>query len=103
MDERRQMTVKPADGPLLLENLLAPEVFMTEVSSISLSTGMITLTLASHRFDNSIVPPVQRKVVVARIVMPVAGAKNLAVGLYDFLAKNGMDPVKRPTEASNIQ
>src|SRR5262249_1094436 len=40
-------------------------------------------------------------VVVGRVVLPVAAAAGLAVGLYDLLRKMGFDPGRGPEQAAH--
>jgi hypothetical protein len=91
------------DTPHLVEDLFAPELFATEASSFSIDSGVVSITLASHRYDHSETPPELKSVVIGRVVLPPAGARKLAAALYDFLAKNGMEPVPRPTEPTDMQ
>jgi hypothetical protein len=91
------------DTPRLVEDLFATELFATEASSFSIDSGVVSITLASHRYDHSEAPPELKSVVVGRVVLPPAGARKLAAALYDFLAKNGMEPVPRPKEATDVQ
>jgi hypothetical protein len=96
-------TPKMTDRPKHFENLLAPEMFASEATAFSIHAGVISITFGSNRYDNSTVPPTLNQVVVGRLVMPPAGAKNLALGLYNFLAQNGMEPIKRPKDATDVQ
>jgi hypothetical protein len=86
-----------------VENLFAAEFFASEASSFSVHSGVVTITFVSHRYDHSVSPPARRNVVVARVALPPSGAKSLAVGLYNFLSNNGMDPVPRPKEPTEVQ
>jgi hypothetical protein len=86
-----------------VEDLFAPELFATEAASFSINSGVVSITFTSHRHDYTDTPPTLKSVVVGRIVMPPAGARKLAASLYDFLTKNGMDPVPRPKEPSEVQ
>ena len=88
---------------VFVENLSAPELFASEASSFSIDSGVVSITFASHRYDNSVTPAMLNKVVVGRVVLPPIAARNLAASLYDFLAKNGMDPIPRPKLATEIQ
>ena len=77
------------------DNPAAPQAFADEAVGFWLHNGVVMLTLTSTHIDHHSSPgPVTRQV-VARIVMPVAGAQGLAAGLYNFLKKNGLDPVPR--------
>jgi hypothetical protein len=88
----------------LVENLSAPEVFASEAFFFSTSPGLVTITLTSFRFDISVEPEpaVQKRVVIGRLVMPTSGAQGLAVGLYDFLKKSGLDPAPPPTDPQQL-
>jgi hypothetical protein len=52
------------------------------------------------RFDNSSDPGVMKRVIIGRLVIPVANAQALAIGLYDFLKKQGFDVVQSKTLAN---
>ncbi len=79
----------PRKAPDMVENPLAPELFASEAALFSSGPGVVTITFVSWRFDHSIDPPQQRRVVVGRIVMPSPGAQGLVAGLANFLQKNG--------------
>lgn len=79
-------------GPVLVENLMAPEIFAAEMTNVSLINGIISIALSSSRYDYSVSPCVMKKVVVYRLVMPPDGAQKMAVQLYAFLNKNGFGP-----------
>jgi hypothetical protein len=98
-----EKTPKSFDQIKHVEDLFSPELFATEASAFSIHAGVVTITLASNRYDNSVSPAVLNQVVVGRIVLPPAGAKSLAVGLYNFWSNNGMEPVRRPKEATDVQ
>jgi hypothetical protein len=94
---------KRSGEPPLVEDLFAPELFATEASSFSIDSGIVSITLASHRYDYTDTPATLKSIVVGRVVLPPAGARKLAASLYDFLAKNGMEPVPRPKEPTEVQ
>ena len=94
---------KKTDEPPHVEDLFAPELFATEASSFSINSGVVSITFASHRHDYTDTPATLKSVVVGRVVLPPAGARKLAASLYDFLAKNGMEPVPRPKEPTDVQ
>ena len=98
-----ERTPRPNTAPQHVEDLFAPELFATEASSFSIDSGVVSITFASHRYDHGEAPPALKSVVVGRVVLPPAGAKKLAASLYDFLAKNGMEPVQRPKEPTGVQ
>ncbi len=87
--------------PPLVEDLMAPEFYASDVQSISLVQGMISIAFVSARYDYSETPSVLKKVVVSRIVMPAAGAQSMAVRLFAFLNKNGLGAA--PKDPKQIQ
>ncbi len=89
--------------PAYVENLFASEVFATEATFFSAGNGTVSITFSSHRWDNSTSSPVQKRVVVVRLIMPIPGAQGLAAGLYDYLKKHGMDPAPAPSNPAQIQ
>ncbi len=77
------------------DNPAAPQVFADEAVGFWLHNGVVMVTLTSTHIDHHTTPgPITRQV-VARIVLPVAGAQSLAAGLYNFLKQHGLDPVPR--------
>jgi hypothetical protein len=89
--------------PPLVENVFAPEIFISEASFFSITSSNATITFTSHRWDNGTQPPLLKRIVVGRVVMPIAAAQALAVSLYDYLAKAGHDPAQRPTDPTQVQ
>ena len=53
------------------------------------SQGNITITFESARADHCVSPGPVNRVVAGRVVMPAQAAQALAVGLFDFLEKQG--------------
>ena len=86
-----------------LDNPHAPEYFASGVSGFLVNLGNIHITFESARVNHLTNPAPVNRVVIARIVMPVAGAQALALGLYDFLRKQGLDPVPPPPEKDRLQ
>ena len=76
----------------LIDNPQAPEWYATEAVGFMNTLGNIHITLAAPRATHTTVPGPVNRVVIGRIVLPVAGAQALAAGLYDFLKSQGMDP-----------
>jgi hypothetical protein len=82
-----------------IDNPHAPEIFITDVPGFWLYQGNVHLTLEATRVNhNGDSGPVNNRVVVARVVMPVACAQKLAASLYDFLKTRGLDPVPKPID-----
>jgi hypothetical protein len=86
-----------------LENMFAPEVYASDATVFSIGPSTATITLCSHRFDQSVQPAVQKRVVIGRVVLPIAAAQALSVALYDFLSKHGHAPMQRPTDPKDVQ
>jgi hypothetical protein len=78
-----------------LDNPLAPETFATAATGFFVADGNVAITFESARVDHSQSPGPVSRVVVGRVVMPVQGAQALAIGLFDFLEKQGFD-FKKP-------
>ena len=75
--------------PKLLDDPKAPEIFAVAATGFFNANGTISITLESARADHSKSPAPVSRVVVGRLVMPAGGAQALAVGLFDFLEKQG--------------
>ncbi len=69
----------------------APEIFSSGATGFFVANGNITITFESARVDHSQSPGPVYRTVVSRIVMPAASAQGLAIGLFDFLEKQGFD------------
>jgi len=87
----------------LVENLYAPDTYATEATFFAVNGDAISITLVSQRCDTAATPPHLANVVIGRLVMPIAGARGLAAGLYDFLCKAGHPPIMTPADAGEIQ
>lgn len=84
------MTEMDAGSIALTENPLAPDIFAAGVTSFALFNGVLAITLTNPRWNMT-----ENKfdyVVIGRLVMPIAGAQNLALGLLEYLQRNGLDP-----------
>lgn len=98
-------TSHPAHGPLIAieENLSAPELYATEATYFGITGPNATVTLTSLRWDSSMQPPVLKRVVVGRLVMPISAAQAFTVSLYDHLAKNGFPVQGGPGNPVQVQ
>jgi hypothetical protein len=82
------MTNEPSNPPLhFLDNPHAPDVFADSVAGIFFFHGNIRLTLESLRVDHSTSPGPLNRVVIGRLVLPLAAAKGLRDLLDDYLGK----------------
>ncbi|MEY4708589.1 MAG: hypothetical protein RJB58_2312 [Pseudomonadota bacterium] len=74
---------------LFVDNVTAPDIYATGATGFFVSNGAISITLESIRASHSEPPGPLSRVVVGRLVMPISGAQGLAIGLFDFLEKQG--------------
>ncbi len=79
----------------LVDNPIAPELFATAATGFSVCDGTVTITLESLRADHSISPGPVYRTVVGRVTLPSTGAQGLAIGLFEFLQKQGFE-FKKP-------
>jgi hypothetical protein len=77
--------------PKLLDDPKAPEIYAVAATGFFNANGVISITLESARADHSKSPGPINRVVVGRLVLPAAGAQALAVGLFDFMEKQGFN------------
>jgi len=84
--------------PKLMDNPNAPETYAVAATGFFNANGVISITLESARADHSKSPGPINRVVVGRLVMPAAGAQAMAVGLFDFLEKQGFKFDRNATE-----
>ncbi|HEY1561926.1 MAG TPA: hypothetical protein VGF71_13740 [Caulobacteraceae bacterium] len=86
-----------------IDNPHSPAVFCDSVSGFFLLNGVISLTLESARVDHSQSPGPVNRVVVGRIQMSVPAAQGLALGLFDFLKQQGLDPAHLVKAGQSVQ
>ena len=82
-------TIKFVDHPH------APEVYASAATGFFVSNGNISITFESAKADHSESPGPVYRTVVTRVVIPAQAAQGLAIGLFDFLEKQGFD-FKKP-------
>jgi len=71
---------------------LAPDLFVTDAVGFFNFEGIISISMEARHVDHESGPnPAINRVVVGRLVMPAPAAHRLAVGLFDFLKKQGFD------------
>jgi hypothetical protein len=78
----------------LIEAPGAPEIFADGVCGFFLHNQNLRIAFEASRVDHSASPGPVARLIVARVVLPAAGARALAVGLFDFLKKMGLEPGK---------
>jgi hypothetical protein len=87
----------PDAAPKIVENLFGPELYAESAVFFSTKNGNVSITLTSGRFDagdNGVL----KHVTVGRLVMPLIGAQELVLGLYDFLAQRDLAPTIKPPD-----
>lgn len=94
---------KPVDLQVtFVDNPHAPEVFASRCSGFFVRNGNVHLTFESERVNHVTSPGPVNRVVIARLILPISGAQELALGLYDFLKNQGLDPAPTP-DSSQLQ
>jgi hypothetical protein len=84
-----------------LNNPHSPDVFSTDATGFVVMEGTIGITFESSKIDHSTSPGPTNRVVIGRLVMPIPAAQRLALGLYDFLEKQGLGVPKK--DAKEVQ
>ncbi|MDB5362682.1 MAG: hypothetical protein JWO51_3979 [Rhodospirillales bacterium] len=82
----------PKPVQTLIEAPDAPEIFADGVCGFFLHNQNLRIAFEAVRVDHAISPGPLARTIVARVVLPAAGARGLAVGLFDFLKKMGLEP-----------
>ena len=90
------MAAPKAPAIQFVDNPNAPELYAYGATSFFVSNGTISITRESIRADHGEKPGPLSRVVVGRLTMPAAGAQGLAIGLFDFLEKQGFKYEKPP-------
>jgi len=80
-----------ADSPQInfIDNPHAPEIFAAQHAGIWVTNGNVHITLESGRVQYGGESASLNRVVIARLVMPIGGAEDLAVKLFDLLKQQG--------------
>jgi hypothetical protein len=86
-----------------IDNPHAPEVFSGGATGFFFNNGNVHIAFESLRVDHSTNPGPVNRVVIARLVMPIAGAQGLAVGLFEFLKARGLAPEFSPQPHEKLQ
>ena len=83
-----------------IDNPHAPDVFASAAVGFFNFNGSIMITFEAAHVDHSKSPGPVNRVVIGRLVMPTGGAQGLALGLYNFLKDQGLDPSAVPSDVS---
>lgn len=68
------------------------DTFVDEALSFEMVNDVIRITFASAKMAEGVPPSPMQLVVVGRLLMGVAPAQRLAIGLFDYLKRQGHDP-----------
>ena len=96
-DAAKPVAAEPPPGPVFVDAPGAPYLFADGATGFFLHNGILRIAFEVSRFDHSHANAPALRVVVARIAMPAASASGLAVNLFDFLKKMGIDPASVST------
>lgn len=77
---------KPA-GPPLIDNSQAPDLFAADAVGFFAHEGVVYMTFAAPKVNHTTTPSSINRTVVARLAMPIKGARQLAESLFDFISK----------------
>jgi hypothetical protein len=81
----------------------APEIYASNFSGIQVLMGNVMITLESTHADHSGAPGTVTRVVVGRIVLPVAIAESLAMQLHNLLAQGATGVGNRTVDVTTRQ
>jgi hypothetical protein len=88
----------------LIDNLYAPDFFAIAASGFFHLVGStIIITLEGVRPDHTADNCPPARIVVGRLILSIGGAQGLAIGLNDFLEKQGLGPSAAVTGAATKQ
>lgn len=73
---------------------LAPEIFSGLHMGFHIIGSNLAITFGNPRWDYSQNPARLYGATVARVIMPVPAAHELAVQIFNFLEQNGLSPPK---------
>lgn len=77
----------------VVDNLLAPELFSDGAFTFAIGNGVVRIVLTSIRYPQGAgTDPTH--VVCGRLAMSVPAAQEFAIGLLDYLKKQGLDPTE---------
>jgi len=76
----------------VVSNPFIADIFADEVIAFDNINGTIRITLATLKMAEPAAPSPMHYVANGRVVMTVPGAQRLAIALFDYLKKQGLDP-----------
>jgi hypothetical protein len=81
----------------------APELYASNFSGVQISLGNVVVTLESARVDHSTDAGVINRVVIGRVVMPIAAARVLAMQLNALLGQDALGRISPRGGATSTQ
>lgn len=83
-----------AGGLPVVSNPFVADMFADEAIAFDHVNGTVRITLATIKMAEAAAPSPMHFVANGRLVMTVPGAQRLAIALFDYLKKNGLDPAE---------
>ena len=80
------------EAPQMIGGFSTPEVFADEAITFDRVNDTIRITFAVARPESHVAGSAKGLVAVGTLVMPVGSSQRLALGLFDYLKKQGLDP-----------
>jgi hypothetical protein len=78
----------------VVSNPHVPDIFCDDAFAFDHIAGTIRISLGSIKMAEPAAPSPAHLVTVGRLVMTVPGAQRLALALFDYLKKQGLDPAE---------
>jgi hypothetical protein len=73
------------------------DIFADEALDFDIVNGTLRMRFGVAKLDGPTTPAKQQLVHIGRLIMPLASAQRLCLGLYDFLKNSGYDPLPTVT------
>ncbi len=83
-----------AGGVPVVSNPFVADVFADDAIAFDTVSGTVRITLGTLKMAEPAAPSPMHYVATSRLVMTVPGAQRLAIALFDYLKKNGLDPAE---------
>ncbi|SOB86669.1 hypothetical protein SAMN06297144_1777 [Sphingomonas guangdongensis] len=81
-----------AGGMNVVSNPFVADIFADEAIAFDVVNGTVRITLATMKMAEAAAPSPMHFVANGRVIMTVPGAQRLALALFDYLKKQGLDP-----------
>lgn len=79
-------------GVPVVSSPAVPDVFADEAVSFELVNGTVRISFSSVKMIEPAAPSPVQHVIIGRLILTIPGAQRLALSLFDYLEKSGMDP-----------